>query len=100
MTNTAVDVVGCPRLDVKNVIQPGSSVKVCPNPFDGQITIDADPLIWKSYSVSNIVGNEVVTGNITMSSTKLDLTTMPKGIYFVTTTSHDGSRQTIRMLKD
>jgi len=64
-------------------------VTIYPNPSNGQFTIDATGFEAKDVSVSifNQMGRNVFENSSLKNQEKVDLSNLPKGIYFVTLTS-------------
>lgn len=55
---------------------------VYPNPTDGIITISG--LQSGAYRITNIVGQAVLTGSIDDDNQQIDVSALPKGMYFIT----------------
>ena len=58
-----------------------------PNPSTGKITIEAKG----DLTIYNMVGEAVLSQTLTAEKTEIDLSTKPKGIYFVYINSENGS---------
>ena len=56
--------------------------KVYPNPTDGIITISSAN--GTEYRITNLMGQTLITGQINGENQKIDLSTLPKGMYFIT----------------
>lgn len=55
---------------------------VYPNPTDGIITVSG--LQSGAYRITNIVGQTVLTGSIDDDNQRIDVSALPKGMYFIT----------------
>ena len=65
---------------------------VSPNPSQGmfQLTLKEKPISTEHAGVFNVIGEAVKIFGIKMQSTMLDLTELPKGIYFLKVSSTEG----------
>lgn len=61
------------------------SVRVFPNPSqNGQITLSVNAHLQNSkFSLVNILGAEVLSGTCVREETKIDISTLPSGLYFL-----------------
>ncbi len=60
---------------------------VYPNPTNGILfvqTLSATSLHDNTYRITNLMGQTVQTGSLTAETQKIDVTTLPKGMYFLT----------------
>lgn len=55
---------------------------IFPNPTDGMITISGRQT--GEYRITNLMGQTLMTGDITTENQQLDISNLPKGIYFIT----------------
>lgn len=60
------------------------TVKVYPNPCEGQLHLTTDNAQPFEYQIYNKLGQIIVTGHSESQEAKVDLSQCPKGIYFVT----------------
>ncbi len=74
-----------------------SSFTVHPNPFNDVVTIASDFEV-KNISIHNITGSAVFSGNVSAES-QLNLSAIPTGVYFMTTTFADSSVKTVKLIK-
>jgi hypothetical protein len=59
---------------------------VYPNPTDGVLfvqTLRATSLPAKTYSITNLMGQTVLSGNITAETQQIDVSGLPEGMYFI-----------------
>lgn len=69
---------------------------IYPNPAGGEITIKNYKLgITNEYRVTNVPGETLFTGHLTKTETLLDISSLPKGVYFI----HVGS-SVLKFVKD
>lgn len=68
-------------------------VKIYPNPSNGNFTIDATGFENLTVSIYTSMGRNVYQLNDLKDQTKVDLSNLPKGIYFVTLTNGSESIQ-------
>jgi hypothetical protein len=74
------------RVSVANISQ--SNIKVYPNPFRGQITIEST---GGGYVLNTMTGQEVVKGTLLSGEQRVDLKALNPGIYLLTITENNQS---------
>jgi hypothetical protein len=72
--------IGC--LTQTQVIQPGKTLSLYPNPATTELTISAPEKIT-GLSITNIVGQEVVRRQYNSSQVSVDVHNLPAGMYFI-----------------
>ena len=77
------------------------SVTLFPNPSDGRFTVKTENTKVSLIEIYNLPGEKVyVSINLNLqTSTKIDLTSQPKGIYFIRTTGNTISETRKMILK-
>jgi hypothetical protein len=63
------------------------TLTVYPNPTDGILfveTLRATSLPDQTYRISNIMGQTLLTGQITAETQQIDVSNLPEGMYFIT----------------
>ena len=72
-------------------------INIYPNPTENQITIEAQGL--RQVRVFNVMGQEVKVLKTNESTVTIDLSTQPKGCYFIETTTEQGcsTRKIVRL---
>ena len=55
---------------------------VYPNPTDGVITVSGFQM--GEYRITNLTGQTVLTGNITVENQQINVSDLPQGMYFIT----------------
>ena len=74
---------------VKDGPSTGSGIvfAVYPNPTDGVLFVETrhgTSLPNPNYRISNLMGQAVLTGNITVETQQIDVSALPEGMYFIT----------------
>ena len=87
-TNTVENIIGIPTkiASIANTVY----VKIYPNPANDELTIDADKDAFKSCSITNSIGQEMMQQAITTAKTKLNIKALPAGLYYVTLKGDNG----------
>ena len=60
---------------------------VYPNPTDGILFVEtrrATSLPVETYRITNLIGQTLMTGQITAETQQINVSTLPKGMYFIT----------------
>lgn len=66
-----------------NELNDDQKVNIFPNPVHGIISIESDKKI-STVEIMNLVGEKIYSGNINGElSAKIDLSSQPKGMYFI-----------------
>ena len=63
------------------------TLTVYPNPTNGVLfveTLGRAPLPTPTYRISNLMGQTILTGNITAKNQQIDVSGLPEGMYFIT----------------
>ena len=81
MTNYVENVIGDPTLFIANIT---GKVAIFPNPATDELTIKTDYGAYSSYSISNNIGQVLINGQVSAAQTKVDVKTLPAGVYYVT----------------
>ncbi|MCW3123813.1 MAG: C-terminal target protein [Flavipsychrobacter sp.] len=88
-TSSASATVGVSSLGV-NIQYANTSFAVYPNPANDELTIDADKDVFKSCSITNSIGQEMMQQTITTTKTNLNIKALPAGLYYVTLKGDNG----------
>jgi hypothetical protein len=76
-----------------------SGISAYPNPFTSSILVDNAASIRK-YSISNIIGQQLVSGNVDgMSQIEIGTENLPQGIYLITFENVLGEKAVRKMIK-
>ena len=65
------------------VMAPANGIMLFPNPATGELSIHADEQI-ESILISSIVGQPVISQIVGASVTRIDISSLPGGIYILT----------------
>ncbi|MGE0567672.1 MAG: T9SS type A sorting domain-containing protein [Bacteroidia bacterium] len=100
-TNTKVfnlNVVTCTGI---SKIELENGVKIFPNPTSGEISILTDKAFTGKVEIYNAIGQIVYEKDYTsMEKGRLDLSNFENGIYILKLNSVDGSKSTLRLIKE
>ena len=77
-----VSVIDCTGVGVEEKNKE-DVMEVYPNPATNRITIKTKQLNKATLNITNVLGELVYTANITNTNTAIDISTYPKGVYFV-----------------
>ena len=90
MTNTATDIIGIPSLSTQT-INKQNKVELYPNPAASELTIKTEKESFNSYTITNSIGQVLVQEQVNNSITKVDVSKLAPGFYFVTLRGETGS---------
>jgi uncharacterized delta-60 repeat protein len=94
--NHIARIYGSPPLDVAENNVAGPAVSVYPNPATDFITIESrDNLLYPSYAIFNLLGQQVLSGSLTEKSTRIDVGLLPSGTYLL----ESGTAKSIKFIK-
>jgi len=88
MTNMVQNKVGCPT-EVRTPL-PAPSLSLFPNPATTELTIHTNASAYSSYTITNLVDQQMMTGTILTNDTKVNIAALPAGVYFVTFSGENG----------
>jgi len=83
MTDTTENVMNCP-LSVSRSPLPVLSPSLYPNPATNELTIKTPGNNYSSFIITNLMGQQMMQQSIEGADTKLNIATLPAGVYFVT----------------
>jgi len=89
MTNTTENVVNCP-LSVPTTPHSVPTPVLYPNPATNELTIKTTGNVYNWYSISNLIGQQMMTGSIVGNDTKVNIAMLPAAIYFVKFSCENG----------
>ena len=90
MTNTVENVTGCAVASVKNET-PLRNISIFPNPTTDELTIKMDQGSYNAVTITNDIGQEILIQPLTLSQTKVNLSQLPSGMYYVTFRGDNGT---------
>jgi hypothetical protein len=74
---------------IKELASLTSQLTVYPNPATAELNLQL-PVAMKSVTIMDIMGREVLTSVTNSMTTKLDVSSLKQGIYFVNVIAKDG----------
>lgn len=96
-TNIAQNKIGCPLL-IKN-IAPAAAFELYPNPVSDELTIVADNSVYKSYVITNALGQVLKQQAITQSETSVNTHSLTPGLYYIRLIQENGDSRTEKFLR-
>ncbi len=90
MTNSATNMIGIPQS--VNTMSNVTHTNLYPNPVADILTINTDVTVYNSVEISNTIGQIMLQQNITQNETKVNVKSLPAGIYFATLKGEGGSK--------
>jgi uncharacterized repeat protein (TIGR01451 family) len=81
MTNTVNNIYGWPA--GINDVNRTSDIKIFPNPANNELMIQTEPGDYASVIITSSIGSIVMRHEINSALTKLDIQTLPSGMYYV-----------------
>jgi hypothetical protein len=63
------------------------TLTIYPNPTDGTLfvqTVHAPSLPNQTYCITNVLGQTILSGNISAETQQIDIKKLPSGMYFIT----------------
>lgn len=88
MTNTAQNIIGLPTA-VETFSTP-SQVTVYPNPANDILTINTTGNSFSTLSITKAIGQSVLDQYINATQTKVNIKSLPAGIYYLTLRGESG----------
>ena len=89
MTNTAENIIGTP-VSTPPVCTGSVSPVIFPNPAHSEVRISADNTMYNSLSVTNAIGQTLISQHLDTQVTTLNIAELPAGVYFVTVRGQGG----------
>lgn len=92
MTNVANVTVGCPwPLSTDDISAKNKVVTLYPNPATDELTINSPANQYEHLTISNMLGERIMSLNLPKPTTTIDISTLPTGMYIVTLYGSKGS---------
>lgn len=90
-----------PTQSTASVDENGNTAfNIYPNPTTDELFISSDKnFINSEYTISNAVGSEVAKGTIENQLTKLNVNTLPNGVYFIRISNNNAEIQIQKVIK-
>ncbi|MCX6295860.1 MAG: T9SS type A sorting domain-containing protein [Bacteroidetes bacterium] len=83
---------------ISNIVQP-SSISIYPNPANETIVVKHNFTSASILTLSNMLGQNVMTVQLTTQQQSVDISSLINGVYFATITSKEGKSKTIKIIK-
>ncbi len=90
MTNTWDNVVGCWPASVSSLQSAFGNLLVYPNPASDELNIKTAEGVRATYAITSSISTTLLGGSISSSTTKVDIKTLPAGIYYIKLTGGSG----------
>ena len=90
VTKTVVNVNNC-IIAVKQVPGRDNGVAVYPNPANDELTIEMGEGAYNAFSITNIVGQQVMRQSLNKTTTALCVGELLPGVYFISFSGENGS---------
>ncbi len=81
-TVTTIKVSPAPCNVGVTIVEPGS-IEIFPNPAYDELTIMADAVLYRSYAITNGIGQVVARNDISSETTKVDIRHLSAGMYYI-----------------
>ncbi len=89
MTNTVENVIGCPLLNVQEVSKE-QTMQLYPNPAKDELIVKMNSTMAGTLEVTNQVGQVLIKQPMNGVQAKLNIKSLPAGIYFLSATTTSG----------
>ncbi len=90
LTNTVENIIGCPNLKVPEVSN-AHKVELYPNPANDELVIRMDKEAYSSFVITDEVGQVLIQQNLFAQQTKVNIKTLPAGLYYITLKGNNGT---------
>ena len=88
LTNDVYNTIGTPTSI--SVMSNASLVDVYPNPVNEELTINTGNDSYNNLTITNSLGQTLITKAITSSQSKVDVQSLPTGLYYLTLKGENG----------
>jgi hypothetical protein len=82
MTNTVSNYIGCTPASVANVVNE-NPIEVYPNPATDVLILKLNGSDYKTLSIYNSMGTELMRSAIINPSTNIDISSLAPGVYYI-----------------
>lgn len=90
MTNTIYNTTDCVIDGLSDVKRKGE-VEIHPNPAANCIFINADEKVFSNFIITDCIGQTIMRQQLNTSTTKVDISVLPSGVYFITIQGTEGN---------
>ncbi|MCW3124152.1 MAG: putative rane-anchored cell surface protein [Flavipsychrobacter sp.] len=88
MTNTVTNIIGFPSGIA--ALSAASQVQLFPNPVNDILTISTITNAYRALTITNTIGQSVITQTISTPQTNINVKALPAGIYYITLRGESG----------
>ena len=74
------------------VLASGGGVSVYPNPASDELTVRMGSGSYSSLTITNSIGQEMINQSVVGAETKMDVSKLPVGVYYITLKGDAGSK--------
>ena len=74
-----------------NDINSHTHFEILPNPANSELTVSIDKGVFSSYTITNTTGATVMQQNLTSLQTKVDISALQPGMYYLTVKGQSGT---------
>jgi uncharacterized repeat protein (TIGR01451 family) len=90
MTDTTVNMIGTP--EISTIVNNTFTTKIYPNPATDILSISTNGS-FTGATISNILGQVVISTTINVGQASVNVSSLPSGIYYVTLRGEDGAQE-------
>ena len=88
MTNNVENIIGLP-LNAGTMAKT-TQIAIYPNPVNDELTIKAENGAYYTMTISNTIGQVIITQSLNAPQTKVNVKALPTGIYYITLKGESG----------
>ena len=88
-TDSSITVPGCRPAFVSTPLST-PTLSIFPNPATNELTIKTTGNSYSSYTITNLIGQQMMTGAILENDTKVNIATLPARVYFIEFSGENG----------
>ncbi len=83
-----------------HTVNNAATISVYPNPADGWITLKHNMGSSAILTITDLIGQKVISEQVTNKEQTIDISKLSKGIYFATISNKEGKTKTIKVVKE
>ncbi len=91
MTNEVNNVIGCPMYSLDIAETTGNKMQLYPNPAKDELIVKMSSTMNGTLEVTNQVGQVLMKQTVNSTQAKVNIKTLPAGLYFITMKDGNGS---------
>jgi hypothetical protein len=77
-----------------------NALEIFPNPAKVQVTVKLSSMVSGSYTLTNTLGQVLLSGKLNGSTNNISISSIPKGVYSIKLTNEKGQVYTGKILKE